>query len=89
MKLVKLLSLIILILFIGNIAVSNRSLDDSKKTVELTNEVNKLSHELAILRSQLAEATSLTQVAARVEDAGFNQFPKIVTLSGASQVASR
>lgn len=89
MKLIKLFSILIVILFVGNIVVSNKSLDDSKKTAELTSQVIELNHELTILRSQVADATSLTMAAERVAAAGFSDTPKIVTLSVVGRVASR
>lgn len=89
MKLIKLLTFVIVILFVGNITISNHSLDDSKKTAQLASEVAGLTHELTILKSLVAESTSLTSASTKVAAIGFSETPKIVTLGVTSHVASR
>lgn len=89
MKLVKVLSVLIALLVVTSVTVSNHSLDDSQKVADLTAEISALEKENTITTAQIAEVGSLTAIAARVEELGFVQPVKVVSVTLPGAVASR
>lgn len=89
MKLVKLLAIFIVALVVSSVTLSNHSLDDSDRVADLNRELEVLEHQNTILRAELAEVGSLTQVASRIEELGFVENPPVVTLTIPGNVALR
>lgn len=88
MKLFKLLACFIVILIVSSITLSNHSLDDSQHVRELSLDIASLQHDNTLLKDEIAQAGSLTKIAAVATEKGFVESPKIVTLSVPSHVAS-
>jgi|GEM_PF-1245346 len=88
MKTFKLLAVLIVLLIITSITLSNHSLDDSEEVRKLSENVSTLEHDNTLLKDEIAEAGSLTKIAAVAAEHGFVETPKIVTLSLPSHVAS-
>lgn len=89
MKMIKLLSILIVILGIANVTLSNHSLDDSKQVADLSKEVSLLERDNAILTSRVADAGSLLKLQEKIAEAGYVEAETIVTLNIPSTVASR
>ena len=89
MKLPKLLAFFIVVLGLLNVTFSNHSLDDSSLVADLSVEIGQLERDNTILKSRIAEAGAIKNLHEVIAGSGFVETPKIVTLSPASQVASR
>ncbi len=89
MKIVKLLSVLIVMLVIGNVTLTNRSVDDSLYVAELTKNIQTLNSNNLIRETRIAELGSLPQLTAKIEAAGFVATPQIVALPTPSSVALR
>lgn len=89
MKLVKILFAFIAVLVVTSVTVSNHSLDDSQKVAELAAEITAIEHENTLTASEIAEAGSLTKIAAKVEGLGYVAPVTVVTLTLPGNVASR
>lgn len=89
MKLVKALSAVIVALMIVSVTLTNRSVDESIVVAYLTKEIGELQNQNTILKAQVASAGSLSKLSAKLEDAGFIESPKVVSLPTTSSVASR
>jgi hypothetical protein len=90
MKLVKLLCLVILTLVIGNVTVSNKSLDQSLTMTALAKEITTLEKEAGILEAEIAMSASLPALEQRIAEAGFVPADKILAIGvSASVVALR
>lgn len=88
MKLIKILSVLIIVLVITNVTLTNRTLDEGVLVSNLTNDLTSLQNQNTILRAQVALAGSLGRLTPQLAEAGFVASPSIMTLSTAS-VASR
>ena len=89
MKIVKLLFVVIAALVVTSVTYSNHSLDDSQKVADLSSEITSLEKENVILRSQIADAGSLTKIASKVEEMGFVPAEVVVSIDAPLNVASR
>lgn len=89
MKLIKALSAIIVILMIGSVTLTNRSVDESIVVGELTKEIAELQNQNTILKAQVATAGSLSNLGLKLAEAGFIESPKVVSISLSSSLASR
>lgn len=89
MKLIKALFAIIVVLVVGSVTLTNRSLDESIVVSNLTKEITALQNQNTILRASVAAAGSLGSLTAKLADAGFVESPKVVALPTISSVASR
>lgn len=88
MKMIKLLCIVIAALVVTSVTFSNHSLDDSQRVSDLSNEILELEKNNTVLRSQIADAGSLTKMNERVMAMGFVTTPQIVSLPAGS-IASR
>lgn len=89
MKLIKALFVIIVVLVVGSVTLTNRSVDESIVVSNLTKEINALQSQNTILRATVAAAGSLGSLTTKLSDAGFVESPKVVALPTISSVASR
>lgn len=89
MKLVKILFAVIAVLVVTSVTLSNHSLDDSQKVADLSAEITAIEKANTLVSSQIADAGSLTKIAAKVEAMGYVAPVKIVTLTLPGNVASR
>ncbi len=89
MKLIKFLFFIIVVLVIGNVTLTNRTVDESLVMASLNREIAALQNENTIMRAQVASLGSLGNLSQRISDAGFVASPTVATLSITSSVASR
>jgi|GEM_PF-2853890 len=89
MKLIKFLSFIIIALVIGNVTLTNASVDDRLVVASLSQEISSLENAITILRSQVAQAGSIKNITSRLEAMGFTDTPKVASLPLVSAVASR
>ena len=85
MKIIKLLSFIIVALVIGNVTLTNKSVDESLVVSNLSRDIASLENENTIL----ASAGSIKELSARIEAAGFVSTLNIASLPTVSNVASR
>ncbi len=88
MKLVKLLSVIIFMLVIGNVVVANAGVDESVTVKSINGEISSLSEQNIVLKQQIAALGSLSHIEDLAEAKGFVESPQIVSLS-TSTVALR
>ena len=89
MKLIKALSLIIVILVISSVTLTNRSVDESLVVGELNREIASLENQNTILKAEVSAIGSLGNLSVLIEEAGFSASPTLVTLPGTTSVASR
>jgi hypothetical protein len=89
MKIIKFLSFIIVALVLGNVTLTNRSLDESLVVSNLSRDIATLQNENTILKAEVASAGSIKQLSARIEAAGFVSTGNIASLPSVSNVASR
>ncbi len=89
MKLIKALSLIIVILVISSVTLTNRSVDESLVVGELNREIASLENQNTILKAEVSAIGSLGNLSVLIEEAGFSTSPTLVTLPGTTSVASR
>ncbi len=89
MKLIKTLSLLIVMLVIGSVTLTNRSVDESLVVSELTKDIASLENQNRILKAEVANLGSLGNLATLIESSGYQATPQIVTLSTNTSVASR
>ncbi len=89
MKLIKFLFVIIVGLVIGNVTLTNRTVDESIVVAGLTADIAELQNQNIILRAQVASAGSLGSLTAKIEEAGFVSSPTIVSVQNPSSVALR
>jgi hypothetical protein len=81
MKLIKALSVFIIILVITNVTLTNRTLDEGLMISNLTNDLDVLQNQNTILRSQVALAGSIGGLTTKLSEAGFVESPKIILAS--------
>lgn len=84
MKMIKFLCLVIAALVVTSVTYSNHSLDDSQRVSDLTREIAEIEKNNTVLRSQIADAGSLTKMNERVQAMGFTEVPKIVSITAGS-----
>ncbi len=89
MKLIKLLFGVIVVLVIANVTLTNRSVDEGIVVSNLSKEIAALQNQNTILRGQVAALGSIGNLTAKLEEAGFVETPKVVSLPTTSSVASR
>lgn len=89
MKLVKLLFIVIAALLIGNVIVANSAVDESVSVKTISAEIENLTQQNIVLKQDIAQAGSLTKIASRVEELGFVDTPKVMTVNNTSNVALR
>ena len=87
MKIIKILGVVIVLLVLVNVTLTNRSVDDSQKVADLSSQIASLGRDNTILRSQVAEAGSLTLLSDKIAAAGFADASKIASLPVRSTVA--
>lgn len=89
MKLIKALFVIIIVLVIGNVTLTNRTVDEGVVVANLSNEITRLQNENTIMKAQIAQAGSLGSLSEKIAEAGFVESAKVATLQSATSVASR
>lgn len=89
MKLIKLLFGVIVILVLANVTLTNRSVDEGIVVANLSKEIATLQNQNTILKGQVASMGSIGNLTAKLEEAGFVETPKVVSLPTTSSVASR
>lgn len=89
MKLIKFLSVIIVLLVIANVTITNRSVDEGVTVANLGKEISALQNQNTILAAQVASAGSLGNISARLVDAGFVETKNIAAIQSTPSVASR
>ena len=89
MKIIKLLSFIIVALVIGNVTLTNRSVDESLIVSSLSRDIATLQNENTILKAEVASSGSIKELSSRIEAAGFVSTANIASLPSVSNVASR
>ena len=89
MKIIKLLSFIIVALVIGNVTLTNRSVDESLIVSNLSRDIAILQNENTILKAEVASSGSIKELSSRIEAAGFVSTANIASLPSVSNVASR
>jgi len=89
MKTVKLLFIVIAALVITSVTYSNHSVSDSQLVGELSSEINALEKQITLTEAEIAQAGSLTQIASKVEEMGYERSTKVVSVYAPSNVASR
>lgn len=87
MKLVKILSLVIVALVIGNVTLTNQAVDNSLVVTTLSQEISTLHNQNTILRTQVAVEGSIGKLAVKLEEAGYVNATEIASLDSASSVA--
>jgi hypothetical protein len=76
-------------LVVTSVTLSNHSLDDSQRVSDLSVEIIELEKSNTIIRASIADAGSLTKLSNRVEELGFVEVPKVVSLGAVGPVALR
>ncbi|PIR98984.1 hypothetical protein COT87_01890 [Candidatus Collierbacteria bacterium CG10_big_fil_rev_8_21_14_0_10_44_9] len=89
MKLIKILSVIIVLLVIANVTITNRSVDEGVVVANLGKEINELQNQNTIMKATIAEAGSLSSLREKIVSAGYIETSKVTTLANVSSVASR
>lgn len=89
MKLIKILFVVIIILVIGNVTLTNQTLDEGFFVSKLNEEIVQIQNDNTILRSQVASIGSLSNLSDKLEAAGFVESPKVVSIPTPSSVATR
>jgi hypothetical protein len=89
MKLIKFLFILIVALVIGNVTLTNRSVDEGVVLANLTRDIATLQNQNIILRAQVAADGSLGNLTTRLTEAGFTDSPKVVSLQTSTSVALR
>lgn len=89
MKIIKLLSFIIVALVIGNVTLTNKSVDESLIVSNLSRDISNLQNENTILKAEVASSGSIVELSAKIEAAGFVSTGEIASLPSMSAVASR
>lgn len=89
MKIIKLLSFVIVALVIGNVTLTNKSVDESLVVSNLSRDIAALENENTILKAEVASSGSIKELSARIEAAGFVSTANIASLPSVSNVASR
>ncbi len=89
MKLIKVLSLLIIILVITNVTLTNRTLDEGVVISNLTNDLTSLQNQNTIMRSQVALAGSIGGLTTKLSESGFVASPDIIPLPTAPSLATR
>ena len=88
MKLVKLLSVLIFMLVVGNVVVANAAVDESVTVKSINAEITSLNEQNIVLKQQIASLGSLSHISTIAEAQGFVETPQIVSLTN-STVALR
>lgn len=88
MKLVKLLSIVIVALLIGNVVIANNAVDESVVVKTLSAEIERLNQENLKLSQESARLGSIQAASPRIEAMGFVETPVVVSLTTPS-LASR
>lgn len=89
MKLISLLAAVILCLVVTSVTAANRTADSSLRLTEVESEVQALEQEVAILKSQVDEASSLTSLESRATAAGYIEPRTIAAVALPALTASR
>ena len=89
MKTIKLLFTVIVLLVLGNVTLTNRSVDESLRVSQLSQEINALVDRVIIRQNRIATIGSLTTLSPAITAAGFVDTPIIVALPTPSSVALR
>ena len=89
MKLIKILSLLIIILVITSLTLTNRTLDEGLVISNLTNDLDALQNQNTILRSHVALAGSIGGLTTKLAQAGFVESQNIVHMPTVPSIASR
>lgn len=89
MKLIKVLFAIIVALVIGNVTLTNRTVDEGVVVARLTSEIAQIQNDNTILRATVAASGSIGNLSAKLAEAGFVETPKVVAVPTPASVASR
>lgn len=89
MKLIKLLTVVIASLLIGNVIIANTAVDESVTVKTVSAEIEALTQQNLLLKQQIAGIGSLTAIASRIEAMGFVETPKVMAVTVSSTVALR
>lgn len=89
MKLIKILFAVIVILVLGNVTLTNSSVDESLRVAELTRDIKALEDQNLIRQNNIASLGSLTVLKPAIVAAGFVTNPTVVALPTPSSVALR
>ena len=88
MKLIKLFSLIIVVLVIGSVTMSNRSVDESIVVANLDKQISTLQDQNTILKAQVASTGALTNLSDKIAAEGFTESPTIASIHTATSVVA-
>lgn len=89
MRLIKILFGLILTLVLGNITLTNHSVDQGVVVATLNHEIKSLENQNTLSRARIANAGSLVSLVDKIALAGFVERPQIVALPNTSSVALR
>ncbi|EKD80170.1 MAG: hypothetical protein ACD_40C00190G0002 [uncultured bacterium] len=89
MKIIKILFIFIVILVLGNVTLTNRSVDESITISQLSREIKSLEDQNILTQARIAHAGSLTFLQAKIVQAGYVESPYVVSLPTPSSVALR
>jgi len=80
MKLIKLLSACIFILAVCNIAYTSKLVDYGERISNLEEEIQTIEHENQKLNLSITKQGSITTIADKIQESGFEKNSNIVTL---------
>ncbi len=87
MKLVKILFLVIVLLVVGNVTLTNQAVDDSITVATLGREIAELQNQNTILKAEVASAGAIGKLTIKLEESGYVNPDKVVSLSQTSSIA--
>jgi len=89
MKLIKFLFGVIVILVIGSVTLTNRSVDEGVVVASLSHEISALQNDNAILAAEVASLGAIGNLRTKLAQEGYVESGKVASVSVVSSVASR
>lgn len=89
MKIIRLLAFVVAVLGVASVTLANRSIDESLALKQVEQETTHLRHEVAVKRSEVAEAGSLVTLSKLAKQAGYIEDVKIASVDLPTVTASR
>jgi len=89
MKIIRLLAFVVAVLGVASVTLANRSIDESFALKQIETETNLLRREVAVKRSEVAEAGSLLTLSQLAKEAGYSENVKITSVDLPAVTASR
>lgn len=89
MKIIKILFILIIALVLGNVTLTNRSVDESLIVSQLNKEIKSLEDQNILTQARIAESGSLTLLSAKIAQAGYVDNAAVVALPTPASVALR